>query len=640
MAMKREIIEEACGTIGRLGAVKEQGGIVFRVTLDEAEDAYLVLYKKGTDEITGEFPLKDKRVMGKLYGIKLRNLDARRYEYNYRIGKKIVQDPYAVIVRGRDKFGKTVLNEDGHQIRCGFAFHTYNWKDDAPLGIPYEDAVMYCLHVRGFTMQPGSKVRHRGTFSGIAEKAGYLKELGINQVLLMPAYEFSETMECHPEKLNFWGYVKGSYFAPKASYAAGHSPVDEMKDMVYELHRQGIEVLMDFYFTQDMDFLTAADCLIYWTREYHIDGFHIVGNDGLAKMLAKDPLLAGIKLLGEHFPLEEARRDKKTPFIRNLGEYNTGFMEDMRGLLKGDEGQLEAFTYRLRRNPEAFGVINYIAGHDGFTMMDLVSYSEKHNEENGEQNHDGPDRNISWNCGEEGPTRKKKILELRNRQIRNAFLMLLLAGGTPLIQAGDEFGNSQKGNNNPYCLDNEVSWTDWRAAKKNEALTGFVRNVIAFRKRHKILHMPRELKLIDTLFCGYPEISYHSNRAWYVEFESYNREIGILYCGEYAGEEEFIYVAYNLHWKENEFALPNLPDGMGWYVAIDSACGVYQEGEEPVYTGDRILTVPARTVKVLIGRGKENVKKDNRTFCNDNKTQNTGDERVFSHRALPSGASS
>ncbi len=365
-----------------------------------------------------------------------------------------------------------------------------------------------------------------------------------------------------------------------------------------------------------------------------------MGNDGLAKMLAKDPLLAGIKLLGEHFPLEEARRDKKTPFIRNLGEYNTGFMEDMRGLLKGDEGQLEAFTYRLRRNPEAFGVINYIAGHDGFTMMDLVSYSEKHNEENGEQNHDGPDRNISWNCGEEGPTRKKKILELRNRQIRNAFLMLLLAGGTPLIQAGDEFGNSQKGNNNPYCLDNEVSWTDWRAAKKNEALTGFVRNVIAFRKRHKILHMPRELKLIDTLFCGYPEISYHSNRAWYVEFESYNREIGILYCGEYAGEEEFIYVAYNLHWKENEFALPNLPDGMGWYVAIDSACGVYQEGEEPIYTGDRILTVPARTVKVLIGRGKENVKKDNRTFCNDNKTQNTGDERVFSHRALPSGASS
>ncbi|MEY8426952.1 hypothetical protein AALA00_04360 [Lachnospiraceae bacterium 46-15] len=638
--MKREIIEESCGTIGRLGAVKEQGSIVFRVTLDEAEDAYLVLYKKGTDEIAYEFPLKDKRIMGKLYGIRLRNLDVRRHEYNYRIGTKIVQDPYARIVRGRDKFGKAVLNEDGHQIRCGFAFHAYDWKDDAPLGIPYEDAVMYCLHVRGFTMQSSSRVRHRGTFCGVVEKAGYLKELGINQVLLMPAYEFSEIMECHPEKLNFWGYVKGSYFAPKASYAAGRSPVDEMKDMVYGLHRQGIEVLMDFYFTQDIDFRTAADCLIYWAEEYHIDGFHIVGNDGLAKMLAKDPLLAGIKLLGEYFPQEETRQNKKAPFIRNLGEYNAGFMEDMRGLLKGDEGQLEAFTYRLRRNPEAFGVINYIAGHDGFTMMDLVSYSEKHNEENGEQNHDGPDRNISWNCGEEGPTRKKKILELRNRQIRNAFLMLLLAGGTPLIQAGDEFGNSQKGNNNPYCLDNEISWTDWRAAKKNEALTDFVRDVIAFRKRHRILHMPRELKLIDTLFCGYPEISYHSSRAWYVEFESYNREIGILYCGEYAGEEEFIYVAYNLHWKENDFALPNLPDGMGWYVAIDSACGVYPEGEEPIYAGDRILAVPARTVKVLIGRGQKDVKRDNRTFCNDNKTQNAGDEGVLSHRALPSGASS
>lgn len=164
------------------------------------------------------------------------------------------------------------------------------------------------------------------------------------------------------------------------------------------------------------------------------------------------------------------------------------------------------------------------------------------------QNHDGPEKNVSWNCGVEGPTRRKKITELRNRQIKNAFLMLLLASGTPMIQAGDEFGNSQGGNNNPYCLDNETSWTDWKAARRNEELTAFVREVLAFRKRHRILHMPQELKIMDTLSCGYPDLSYHGNRAWYGEFENGNREIGVMYCGQYAGEDEFIYAAYNLHW--------------------------------------------------------------------------------------------
>ena len=180
--------------------------------------------------------------------------------------------------------------------------------------------------------------------------------------------------------------------------------------------------------------------------------------------------------------------------------------------------------------------------------------------------------------------------------------MLLLAAGTPMIQAGDEFGNSQGGNNNPYCLDNETSWTDWKAARKNEGLTAFVRELIAFRKRHRILHMPKELRMMDTLSCGYPDISFHGNRAWYGEFDNGNREIGIMYCGAYAGEDEFIYVAYNLHWKEKEFALPNLPEGMRWHVAIDSSCGIYPQGEEPLCASEKMFSVPERTIKVLIGR--------------------------------------
>lgn len=618
--LKREMLgnirEKHCTEIGRMGITTRPDGILFQAALEKPEDTSLLLYKRGTDEVIHEIPMNDKQVMGNIYAVKVENIDWRSCEYNYRVGKKVIQDPCADLIRGRKHFGEVVENADGHQIRCGFSFGTYDWKGDAPLRIPYEDAVMYCLHVRGFTMQANSRVRHKGTFRGVAEKAQYLRELSINQVKLMPAYEFDEiskrrgamtvdyreVLEDKPARINFWGYEKGWYFAPKESFASGNDPVKEMKDMVLTLHQNGIEVLMEFFFPPETDFRTAADCLAYWVSEYHIDGFHLVGCDSLAGLLAKDPLFADVKLIAGYFSTGEIYPEGKAPHYRNLAQLDAGFMETIRSLLKGDNQQLCAFTWRIRRNPSHSGVINYVAGHDGFTLMDTVSYNEKHNEENGEQNHDGPENNLSWNCGVEGPTRKKKILELRERQVRNAILMLLLANGTPMLQAGDEFGNSQGGNNNPYCLDNEVSWTNWQAAKKNANLTTFVRQVLAFRKAHRILHMPQELKVMDTLSCGYPDVSYHCSRAWYGEFENDNREVGVMYCGQYAGEENFIYVAYNLHWDEHEFALPNLPEDMEWHEEIDSAVGVYEGDAGPVYSGQKTFMVPGRTIKVLLGR--------------------------------------
>ena len=616
--VKKEIPEQmrctACKDMGRLGVTKEKDGIVFRAAFDETEEIFLLLYKKGSDEIVNEISMSEWRQIGNVYAVKMENLDDRKYEYNYRVGNKVIQDPYAGVIRGRNVFGEQVADEDGHQIRCGFDFEAYDWKEDEPLQIPYEDAVMYSLHVRGFTMQANSKVRYKGTFRGVAEKAAYLRDLGINQVKLMPAYEFDEIIKCYTgrymsyeeegknTKLNFWGYGEGWYFAPKASYASGSDPVKEMKDMISVLHQNGIEVLMEFYFTKDINVRMVTDCLTHWITDYHVDGFHLPGNDAMISMLAKEPVFAGTKLLGSSFSTEEIYSNGKLPSRRNLAEYNADFMQNARGLLKGDEDQLYHFVYRCRKNPPASGVINYMASHDGFTMMDMVSYNDKHNGANGEQNHDGPVYNISWNCGMEGPSRKKKITELRNRQLRNAFLMLLLANGTPMIQAGDEFGNSQDGNNNPYCQDNEISWVDWKAARRNVELTAFVRDVIAFRMRHRILHMPRELKVMDTLSCGYPDLSYHGNRAWYGEFDNGNREIGMMYCGQYASEEEFLYVAYNLHWEEQEFALPSLPEEMQWYMAIDSSTGVYPEGEEKACGTQKTFFVPGRTIIVLIGR--------------------------------------
>ena len=604
------------GNMGGLGAEKEPDGICFRIAQNGTQPVSLLLYSKGSDQVVQEILLTEKRLLGDVYGIKVLNLDYQNYEYNYRVGEKIIQDPYAHVITGRKTFGQPTTNEDGHQIRCGFDFARYDWQGDLPLEIPYEDAVMYSLHVRGFTRQENSKVRHKGTFSGLEEKAEYLKRLGVNQVKLMPAYEFDEIISpCgvtgmsyqeplaeKKEKINFWGYEEGWYFAPKASYASGSDPVKEMKDMVRTLHKKGIEVLMELYFPKSVSYRLAADCMLHWITQYHVDGFLLVGSNTLLTSLAKDPLFTKTKILGEYFPPEEIYPNNQIPSYRNLGEYNDGFLYDMRRILSGEEKQMNDFAYRIHRNPSHSGVINYIVDHNGFTLMDLVSYDEKHNEANGEQNQDGSTSNYSWNCGIEGPTRRRKILELRSRQMKNAFLMMLLASGTPMLHAGDELGNSQEGNNNPYCQDNEISWVNWKNSKRGKELTEFVGESIAFRKRHKVLHMKKELRIMDTLSCGYPDLSYHGNRAWYGGFENSNRQIGIMYCGQYADEDNFIYVAYNLYGEENEFALPHLPEGMKWYTAIDTSFGIYKEGEEPALEAQKMFTVPGHTIIVLIGR--------------------------------------
>lgn len=608
-------VRQEKGQINRLGITIEADGINFAIAAKGAKKIALLLYKKGLQEIEAEITFDEARRMGDVQAVFVPGLAPGEYEYNYRIDGKLIQDPYAQVILGREKFGGEHNQET--MVRCGFDLDEYDWKDDMQPCIPYHEAVMYSLHVRGFTKQLGAKVRHRGTFKGILEKAAYLKELGVNQVKLMPAYEFDEVIET-PKKadtrftdltaepvgsrVNFWGYGSGYYFTPKRSFASGTDPQREFRDMVRSLHALGIEVWLEFFFTADVDYRMAADCLYHWREKYHIDGFQLVGNQYLAVILARDPLFTDVGILSDYFKQDEVYHDGHLPIRRNLGEYNDGFKNDVRRFLKGDDNQLNAFAFRSRRNPGYCGIVNYIADHNGFTLMDLVSYNEKHNEANGEQNQDGPVKNESWNCGTEGPTRKKKIQLLRYRQIKNALTMLFLSAGTPMLQAGDELGNLQGGNNNPYCQDNEITWIDWKSSRKNAEITRFVQDIISFRKRHKILHMEKELRVMDSLSCGYPDLSYHGERAWYGEFENGNRQLGVLYCGKYAGEDCFIYAVYNLHWTTHEFALPHLPEEMKWYQAVDTGFGVYPEGEEQLLEEKRMFEVPGRTVIVLVGR--------------------------------------
>jgi glycogen operon protein len=282
-----------------------------------------------------------------------------------------------------------------------------------------------------------------------------------------------------------------------------------------------------------------------------------------------------------------------------LLKHQTGFQNVMRRFLKGDEGMVGDVIYWLRRQAGAEGFYNYITNQNGFTLNDLISYDAKHNEANGENNQDGPDYNYSWNCGAEGPSRKKAVTALREGQRRNAFFLVLLAQGTPCLLAGDEFGNTQKGNNNAYCQDNPTGWLDWSRLEKERKLFRFVRDLIAFRKAHPVLAQEKELLGMDQLSCGVPDVSYHGTYAWQTPSEVSSRQLGVCYCGKMAGDAD-CFVAYNMHWLDHSFALPALPKGKKWYLAADTKEGI-RSGEE-LLDDQREAFLSERTIAVFVGK--------------------------------------
>ena len=600
------------------GIRTEKDGIVFSCESLEGRPQ-LLLYNSGESTPVCEIPFPEPCGPGGLYRMKVKLPRRKEYEYNYRCGDRIVTDPYAPRICGRETFGEKP-SEAAHSLRGVVTERKYDWQDDRLPQIPYEDGIMYQIHVRGFTMQKNSGVRHKGTFRGVMEKLPYLKELGVNQLRLMPCYDFDEIMPGPPvgtsvsrmpeqnlEKINYWGYGSGFYFAPKSSYASapGHA-VEELKDLVRACHQEQIEVIMEFCFDDHADFAMIARCLTYWAAEYHMDGFAVIARDSVISELGRLPLFADRKLIATWFG-QDALEHRSNQEARMLAESNDGFKNDCRRILKGDEDCLKLFSSRFRSNPADHAVINYMTNHDGFTLMDLVSYDRKHNEANGEQGRDGTDYNYSWNCGTEGPVKKKNILRLRMQQMKNAFAMMLLSQGTPMLLAGDEFGNSQLGNNNPWCHDSELTWTDWGKKQAGRELTAFVSRLIAFRKSHRILHMPWEPRCSDVRSCGYPDLSFHGSKAWYGAFEPMNRHLGCMYDQEYADGEGFLYLAFNFHWEPHAFALPLLPRQMSWHQIMDTSKkeSFIAADEQIIYEKEKSFEVPPRTVVILETRKRE-----------------------------------
>ena len=520
--------------------------VSFTTIVPEKKKCNLLLYKKGSTAIEKIIPLEQTSAKGVMRSVAVYGIDSKLYEYNYEIDGRVTIDPYVKEITGHKVFGEA---EDiqKHTVRGVVHYENYDWEDDKNPDIPYSDVVSYSLHVRGFTKDAGSKVKHKGTFKGITEKIPYFKELGINQIQCMPVYEFEEINSL---KTNYWGYGRALYYAPKSVFAGSEGPVKELKDMIKACHKEGIEVILEMPFGEEVIPQLVIECLRFYMLEYHVDGFVVNPYRIPWEMTINDPYLKGVKLL---------RKEED-------------FQNTMRRFLKGDEAMVPDVIRNIKHLTTKDGCCNFITAQTGFTLKDLVSYDGKHNEANGERNEDGPSYNYSWNCGVEGPTRKKYVRDLRKNQILNAFVLLLMSQGTPCILAGDEFGNSQDGNNNVYCQDNELSWVNWNKKKNKEELFKFVKELIAYRKAHKVLHKDDELTESDKSGCGMPDVSYHGDSAWVTPDYVASRVLGVFYCGKDV-EDTDIYVAYNMHWEEHDFALPTVKDKKEWHIVLDTSKG-------------------------------------------------------------------
>jgi glycogen operon protein len=603
-----------------LGVTRVPGGINFAIYSAHATGCQLVLFERRQPYPFVEIPFPHEFRIGNIYAMVVFGLDPETIEYGYRMEgpyapqeghrfepQRILLDPYSKVIGGRDVWGETPVHHT-YPLRSRIAFEDFDWESDRPIQIPFEDLIIYEMHVRGFTKHPSSGVKHSGTFAGIRQKIPYLKELGVNCIQLMPIFEFDE-LELADKKpygrINYWGYNTVGFFAPKAGYAStGHfgMQVDELKALIKELHRNGIEVILDvvynhtaegnhlgptisyraidnktyYMLTPEGEYknysgtgntlncnhpvvrMLVLDSLRYWAYEFHIDGFRfdlasILGRDSdgtplenppLLETLALDPILANCKLIAEAWDAVGLYQVGAFPAYGRWAELNGKYRDNVRRFIKGEPEQVTELANRLIGSPDLYAQrgatasINFITSHDGFTLADLYAYSKKHNETNGENNKDGHDDGTSWNCGVEGPTSNSEILRMRKRMMKNAIAMLMLSHGVPMIYMGDEMARSQSGNNNAYCHDNPDIWLDWTLIDKNREHFNFFQQCIAFRKAHPVLRRKYHITPKDRLNSGYPGVSFHGTKAWKPEYSGWCRVLAFMLCGRHAPQPD------------------------------------------------------------------------------------------------------
>jgi isoamylase len=585
---------------------------------------------------------------------------------------KLLLDPYARAIAGRlawsdALFGYRIgdpeadLARDDRDSAPGMPKAVvidtaFTWGGDRPPRIPWNETVIYELHVKGFTARhPDVPKDLRGTYAGVIAPAAidFLKRLGVTAVELMPIHHFVTDQHLLERGLeNYWGYNSIGFFAPEVRYASGRSPGDQVREfkvMVKTLHEAGIEVILDVVYNHTaegnhlgptlsfrgidnaayyrlvgddrryyMDYTGCGntlnmthprtlqlimDSLRYWIQEMHVDGFRFDLASALARelndvdrlgaffdIIHQDPVISQVKLIAEPWDLGEGGYQVGN-FPVLWAEWNGIYRDNVRAYWKGDEGQAGGMAYRLTGSSDLYGnggrrpyaSINFVTAHDGFTVADLVSYNDKHNEANGEDNRDGHDHNLSWNCGVEGPTDDATVVALRARQMRNFIATLCVSQGVPMLSGGDELARTQAGNNNAYCQDNELSWFDWRLDRRRRELLDFVRYVLSLRRQHPVLRrrqffFGRRIRgsEVKDLSWFRPDGQEMKDDDWGNPF---TRCFGLRLAGDAIGEvdrdgnpvvDDTLMILLNSHHEPVEFVLPATHRGVRWDVVLDT----------------------------------------------------------------------
>ena len=578
--------------------------------LSHLHNAGIIFFNKDNTTEIKKVTVPEDCFIGDVMCVYLSGFDFKNAAYQFFADEKTSMDPYARAVTEDGRYGLLVKEKaypSFQQDKIGFT--------------KFEDSIFYTLNVRGYTMADKSVKSARGTFKGLTRKIDYIKNLGVTGVIFMPCYEVVDKDAVEPAKTavsidykknpkvkkpNLWGFGKGYHFAVKKSLSSSDNAFSELQMMVKAFHDKGLECIFMMQYEEGTSEDYIIDSLKYWLVNFHADGFRLVGPDVHAEKVLKCPFFKSIKILTDGLNFNDYKPDTVGKY-RNLGAINYTFMNNARRFLKGDEDFVSYMSFAVRENAKYYSPIRNMTDFWGFTLKDLVSYNVKHNEANDEGNSDGTDYNYSWNCGAEGETTKRNINKLRLRQARNAMMLMMLSQGTPDILAGDEFLNSRNGNNNPYCQDNAVGWVTDKNDKASRDFKKFAAHLIAFRKRHSILHQPKELMLFDYMSCKAPDVSFHGREAFKMDQSPVSREFAVLFFGDYSKQytgkkEDSIYIIFNMHWEKKEFMLPMTSKTKRWrllYSTDGTTDESFDEKEAKFTQGDSYMA-EGRSISVLL----------------------------------------